>query len=1671
MINPYYLYPFSVKRLFRLVFLMLSPGVITILCHAEGFSPGAIHSEGYRVHDGGRDDGARGAGFSGMDLMASGAAGPGSGPAPTAHNDDATTPEDISVVIYILDNDKSGKSATDDDKDDDAFAIAPSTVDLNPDETGRQASRATVPGMFSVDENGHVTFLPSLNYYGSTSIQYTVESLAGAVSNRATISVTVTAVNDAPVITGVSAGQIAAEAGQPVTVPLEYLLISDPDNSPGDFSLIILPGANYTASGNTVTPAAGFAGVLPVNVQVSDGIASSQSSTVELLVTDENVPPEITGQNAVITQEDQAVMIKTEHLIVNDPDNNYPDDFTVQVGEGENYTVSAQTVTPAPDFSGTLSVPVTVNDGESTSEAFVLQITVAAVNDRPLITGQQPDPVTTRQDEPVTLSLENLIVSDPDHSFPAEFTLTVMAGENYTISGNTITPAAGFSGTLTVQVTVNDPVESSDPYALKVSVIANSPPVITGQTTLGTNEEVPLAIGLSNVVVSDPDDAYPQDFTLRLLPGDNYTLEGNTVSPAVNFHGTLRVPVVVNDGSNDSAPFDLEVTVHNVNDAPVITGQAPLSAPENEMIALELAHLAVADPDNVYPAGFSLSVLAGTNYSVSGNVITPVSGFNGALTVEVFVNDGTANSNIYPLQITVAPVNDPPVITGQRALEMAEGTSVSLSLQDLTVSDPDNTYPDDFSLAIQPGADYTFSGNTVTPSPDFAGALTVHVAVSDGSASSQPFALTISVLPVNDPPEITGPAVLTTNEDVPLTIGLNDLQVTDPDNAYPSGFTLVVFPGSHYTQTGNTVVPEPNFNGTLSVQVQVGDGSLTSNIFSIAVDVLPVNDAPVITGQVPVETPEDTPVNIQLSHLTVLDVDNAYPAGFTLVVSPGVNYTVSGSSVTPAANFNGTLNVNVSVNDGTHNSDTFIFQIQVGNSNDAPVITGQTALATEEEKPVTLSLTHLTVADPDNQYPGDFTLLVSSGTHYTVSGQTITPAVNFAGTLSVPVRVNDGINNSATFDFKLQVNQINDPPVFAAIPNQKIQENAAAGSITITGISKGPMEEDQQLTFVGTSGNTTIIRDPVIQYSGGSTATLSYSVVPNTSGVVTITVVAIDNGPNTPPHQNSYSANFQIEVVEINSPPTLDPINNITVLEDAEQQNITLTGITAGPGESQSLSVAVSPNGAGFFELLEVVYTSPGSSGLLRFKPKPDISGTVQLSVTVTDNGSGVSPHVNSITRIFSLVVQPVNDPPVFVSQPLTLAVINEEYVYGVKVIDPDGEQITLSAPGKPAWATFTAAGNGSAVLKGKPPAGVLGNVEVRLSARDAAATVEQSFMLYVNVRPAISALSLMTEEDTPVAFPAGFFTSGYTDMNDNPLSKIVITRLPAAGEILLSSAPVKAGDTLHASSLSNLVYVPRENYSGMDSFGWNASDGYHFSLTQARVDLSVLPINDPPGVILENDTLHYEVNGEPAFVLPLVDVVDPDNDSLTQVSVGFHARNYHPEMDLLQYQNTPNIRGTFNFQSGVLTFSGAAPLDEYRTALQSIQYLHRNTIDPLLEPKTLYLTLNDGQTESGPVDKVIMLQYTFVEFEIPSGFTPNGDHANDTWIIDRPGGGLEEMDRAIISIYNKQGVLVYRSQGFDRAWDGTVNGELLPADTYFYTIDLQLRNRKTYKGIVTILR
>ena len=522
---------------------------------------------------------------------------------------------------------------------------------------------------------------------------------------------------------------------------------------------------------------------------------------------------------------------------------------------------------------------------------------------KPVITGQTPSPLTTQQGTSVTITLANLIVTDPDPTpvYPNGFTITVHSGKDYTISGTTITPDAKFSGNLKVPVSVNDGQNESKKFDLKIDVQKVQPnvtpsqnvtPQITGHVPITINQGQSTTITLSQLTVTDPDDNYPAGFTLTVYSGKDYTFSGTTISPDANFSGNLKVPVSVNDGQNESKKFDLKIDVQKVqpnvtpsqNVAPQITGQVPITINQGQRTTINLNQLTVSDPDDNYPAGFTLTVYSGNHYTFSGATITPDANFSGNLKVPVSVNDGQNESKKFDLKIDVQKVqpNVAPTIVGQRSISITQGTPFTLQLFHLVVDDPDNDFPADFTLKIFPGTNYTIDGNRITPAASFvSGTLSVATRVNDGTDESPRFEVKIQVTPISATPKINGQRELTMIEDSTLTLALTDLIVTDADNQnYPKGFTLKILANSEgvYQSSGNTITPSPDLNGFIEVSVTVSDGRNTSEEFKVAIFVEPVNDAPQITllDSSPLAyEPGREPAEL-FSRLALVDVDNEF---------------------------------------------------------------------------------------------------------------------------------------------------------------------------------------------------------------------------------------------------------------------------------------------------------------------------------------------------------------------------------------------------------------------------------------------------------------------------------------------------------------------------------------------------------------------------------------------------------------------------------------------------------------------------------------------------------------------------------------------------------------------------------------------------------------------------
>ena len=124
----------------------------------------------------------------------------------------------------------------------------------------------------------------------------------------------------------------------------------------------------------------------------------------------------------------------------------------------------------------------------------------------------------------------------------------------------------------------------------------------------------------------------------------------------------------------------------------------------------------------------------------------------------------------------------------------------------------------------------------------------------------------------------------------------------------------------------------------------------------------------------------------------------------------------------------------------------------------------------------------------------------------------------------------------------------------------------------------------------------------------------------------------------------------QFAIAQSNSEPFMDKPADQNILEDAGLQTVDLTGITDNDGTTQSLSlVAVSSNQALISNSsINIIYTSPESTGTLEYTTNLDANGLVSITITLMDDGGIASGGDDTFITNFTVTVNPVNDIPEF---------------------------------------------------------------------------------------------------------------------------------------------------------------------------------------------------------------------------------------------------------------------------------------------------------------------------------------------------------------------------------------------------------------------------------------
>ncbi len=217
-------------------------------------------------------------------------------------------------------------------------------------------------GGLSLDSNGGLTYTPSANFNGTDSFTYTAND-GSSDSNTATVTITVTSVNDGPVANDDS-------ATTPEDTGVTIAVLANDTDADGNTLIVasVTQGSNGTVVINpdgtvTYTPAANFNGSDSFTYMASDGFLND-AATVNVTVTSVNDAPVATDDTAA-TPEDAAVVIP---VLANDSDVDGNPLSIASVTQGSHGAVAINpdntvSYTPAPNFFGADTFSYTASDG------------------------------------------------------------------------------------------------------------------------------------------------------------------------------------------------------------------------------------------------------------------------------------------------------------------------------------------------------------------------------------------------------------------------------------------------------------------------------------------------------------------------------------------------------------------------------------------------------------------------------------------------------------------------------------------------------------------------------------------------------------------------------------------------------------------------------------------------------------------------------------------------------------------------------------------------------------------------------------------------------------------------------------------------------------------------------------------------------------------------------------------------------------------------------------------------------------------------------------------------------------------------------------------------------------------------------------------------------------
>lgn len=1455
-----------------------------------------------------------------------------------------------------------------------------------------------------------IGYTPKANAYGTANVEVTIYD--GDLSIIKSFTITVDAVNDPPTIDAVGIVDAIDEDAPLQTIDLSGITPGPNEtgqsvsvSATSDKPLIIPnPVAAYNSTTETwsitYTPAADQYGTVIITITVTDDDTNVKTATTTFtqVVNPVNDPPTLNALSNVNIDEDAGLQNVVFDGIADD--GAVPKNLTVTATSSNTDIISNSNITvnytspntggsidfeANPDRYGPVNITIRVTDKDGLFTEETLKVDITNINDPPTL-NDIPTPSAALEDASEQAITLTGISPGPNESESLSASVsaidaTLFKNLSVTLNGDgtgtlAYTPDDNANGSTIVTVMLDDMLGSNSTIEKSVSL-----------TVLAVNDiptfDIPAIEAISEnsgarsltAFATNIDDGDPevQSLSFTTIPGTPTSnlsfvsppsidaITGNlTYQSAANTNGQVTVNVTLldnggtaNGGINQiTKVFTLIVTA--VNDPPTFTLNGdPPTINEDAGAIREYGfaqNISDGDPELSQDLEFEISQASG---SLTFSSFPLIDAFSGDLTYAVSDNAyGTATFDVVlretvsslasssaQFTITVDAVNDPPI--GENGIiTINEDETYAFQASDFSFSDIDNHIFEGIQVTVLPlNGTLLFDGSTVsvgaicqdisllsyTPASNENGSgyATYNFKVRDesGDLSTDSYSMTINVDAISDDP--TGAsASVNTNEDTNYAFIVDNFPFSDSDNDAFNGIIIqtnvdkgallensvavTTFPATIADVTKLEFQPPAGQSGTpftnFTFDVVDGSNANSSNDsnspYTMSINVGAVNDPPT-GGDDNISMSEDQTYAFSSDDFTFSDPDGHNFAGIqiTQIESTGslkyngidvvalTNYPdITLLTYTPPSNQNGPnlANFKFRVIDSSSelnvSTSSYTMTINVTGVNDAPVftITENPPAINEDAGAQTIPGFASSIDDGDVELtqvlnfglsysaPATLTFASPPDIDETSGDLTYTPNADTYGTVTIDVTLGDdggtaggGNNQSAVQQFTIKVNPINDIPTLDDITGTyTVNEDASTFPVNIAGISAGP-NETQTITIETSTSNDLLVPAPSVVYtSPNTTAQLSISPVANANGSATITVTVRD-GQTT---NGSVSKTFLVTVNEVNDPPTLDPIASPAAInEDAGEQTINITGISAGPDEIQALSVAVSsdnqaliPNGS-----ININYTSPNTIGSLTYQPQANQSGTAEITVTVTDDAT----TNNFIERKFNVEVLPVNDPPTLADLPTSPIVINEDAgvrsltLSGITAGGGESQPLTISAvsdkPGIIPNPVVGSLSGGEAELNYQPATNQFGLVTITVTVNDGQTennTVVKSFQVDVRSVNDIPTLNAITG-------------SPFTINEDAPIQNISLTGISAGGgEIQTLSIYAESRDETiienptisytQGNTSATLSYAPVANKSGSVIIDVYVNDlGSTNNIVTRSFTVNVNQVNDFPTI------------------------------------------------------------------------------------------------------------------------------------------------------------------------------------------------------------------------------